>query len=127
MGIYSNDNLSIDLSFPDGSICTIQYLANGSQILSKEDIEVFAGGKSAILDDFRSLHLFARDIRNRYRNVFRQDKGHANAWNAFTHSIINRNEPPIPEVDLIAVGYAALAAEKSRQTGKEVILSEFIQ
>ena len=46
-GIYRQDNAAITLSFADGSIAIITYLANGDKSLSKETFEIFCGGKVA--------------------------------------------------------------------------------
>ncbi len=56
-GKYQEDNLHLVLSFPDGSLATIDYLANGDKSIPKERLEVFSGGQVAILDDFRTLEL----------------------------------------------------------------------
>ena len=43
--------------YPDGSLGTVSYLANGDKAFPKERVEVFAGGRVAVLDDFRSLEM----------------------------------------------------------------------
>ncbi len=53
-GQFQQDNCSITLRYPDGSIAVIHYLANGNKNFPKERIEVFAGGRIAVLDDFRT-------------------------------------------------------------------------
>ena len=53
-GKYREDNVSMTFAFPDGSVGVVDYLANGDQSLAKERLEVFCGGKVAVLDDFRS-------------------------------------------------------------------------
>ena len=49
------DNLMVTLSFADGSIGTIHYLARGSKAFPKERLEVFAAGGVLQLDNFRRL------------------------------------------------------------------------
>ncbi len=56
-GKYREDNVSITLMFPDGSIGVVDYLANGDKSFPKERVEVFCGGRIAVLDDFRSLEM----------------------------------------------------------------------
>lgn len=54
----SNDPLNETaacLDFPDGSLGTVVYTGRGAQAPTKERIEVFASGRSYVLDDFRSL------------------------------------------------------------------------
>ena len=56
-GRYSGDNVLVSLRFGNGSEGTISYLANGDRVFSKERIEVFGGGSTAVLEDFRRLEL----------------------------------------------------------------------
>ena len=48
------DNVIISLRFRNGSVGEITYLACGDKLLSKERIEIFGGGQSFVIDDFRS-------------------------------------------------------------------------
>ena len=50
-----NDKVTITLSFGDGSMGTIHYLANGNKSFPKERLEVFCGGRILVLDNFRRL------------------------------------------------------------------------
>jgi predicted dehydrogenase/threonine dehydrogenase-like Zn-dependent dehydrogenase len=75
------DSIMVQVVFADGSVASLQYLANGSPKLTKERVEVFAGGVAAVLDDFRSLEIF-RDRRRRNRKS-RQEKGHREEMRAF--------------------------------------------
>ena len=54
----------ISVRFGNGSEGIISYLANGDRSFSKERIEVFGGGSTAVLDDFRRLEL-VRDGRSK--------------------------------------------------------------
>jgi predicted dehydrogenase/threonine dehydrogenase-like Zn-dependent dehydrogenase len=75
------DSIIVQVVFADGSVASLQYLANGSPNLSKERVEVFAGGVAAVIDDFRSLEIF-RDRTRRDRKS-RQEKGHREEMRAF--------------------------------------------
>ena len=55
MEIATNDCVSIQLKFADGSICSVNYFSNGPKKLQKERIEIFANGKYLRLDNFRRL------------------------------------------------------------------------
>lgn len=50
----------VTLEFPDGSVGTVVYTAAGSPEAGKERVEVFAGGATFILDDYRSLEVFGQ-------------------------------------------------------------------
>ena len=56
-GRYHQDNVVMTFTFKDGSIGTVTYLANGDKTFPKERVEVFCGGRVAVLDDFRRLEL----------------------------------------------------------------------
>jgi predicted dehydrogenase len=117
-GKYHEDNLSMTFIFPDGSIGVIDYLANGDKSFPKERVEVFCGGRVAVLDDFRSLEL----VQDGRRTVTRksQDKGWYNEWVAFGCAIREGSEPPIPYEQLIGVTKATFAVIGSLRTGKTI-------
>ena len=50
-----DDRVSFTLGFADGSIGTVNYLANGHKAVAKERLEVFCGGRILQLDNFRKL------------------------------------------------------------------------
>jgi len=94
------DCVSVNLSFEDGSIATIHYLANGSKDFPKERIEIFAGGKVATCDNFRFSRLIGGKGKFKTRN---QDKGHAAELKAFVQTIAQGGKWPIPLEELIEV------------------------
>jgi predicted dehydrogenase len=115
---YSEDNVSMTFTYPDGSVGTVIYLANGDKAFPKERIEVFSGGRVAVLDDFRTLELVSQGKRQVIRSLLRQDKGHRFEWEAFSQAIIDGGPPPIPYEQLFSVTeamFAALNALRSRQ------------
>jgi predicted dehydrogenase len=73
--IQTAQRFSISLGFADGSTATIVYTDQGANALEKELVEVHAGGRSAVLHDFRSLELFNGRSREQVRER-RPDKGH---------------------------------------------------
>ena len=119
-GIYREDNVVITLSFSDGSIAIITYLANGDKSLSKETFEIFCGGKVARLDDFRLLELTRGGKTEKFRS--NQDKGHKAAWTAFLKSIRTGSPPLIPYEDMWAVHLAIFAAVDSIRSGEAINL-----
>ena len=105
-------------TFPDGSVGTVTYLANGDKAVPKERIEVFCAGRVGILDDFRSLELVAGGKRKVYRSRLRQDKGFTGEWLAFSKAVIGGGTPPIPYNQLIGVTRATFAAVKALRSGE---------
>ena len=112
VGRYREDNVVLTFTFPDGSVGTLTYLANGDKALPKERVEVFSGGRVAILDDFRSLELVRGGRRKLMRSRLRQDKGHQAEWLAFARAIKAGGPPPIPYAHLLGVTRMTFAAVK---------------
>jgi predicted dehydrogenase/threonine dehydrogenase-like Zn-dependent dehydrogenase len=116
---YHQDNVTLTFTFPDGSIGVLTYLANGDKSYAKENVEVFCGGRIAVLDDFRTLGLVRDGRRKVIRSRLRQDKGHAAAWQAFL-TATRSGTPTIPYDHLTCVTRATFAAVESLNTGREV-------
>jgi len=115
---YREDNVVMTFTFPDGSVGSVIYLANGDKAFPKERVEVFAGGQVAVLDDFRTLELVAQGKRHVIHSRLRQDKGHRAEWEAFSQAMIDGGPPPIPYEHIFGVTeatFAALDAVRSRQ------------
>lgn len=119
-GQYRQDNVQVTLRFADDSLGTLTYLANGDRSLSKERVEIFSGGKVALLDDFRSLDLTANGRTRGLRAS--QDKGHRAAWQAFAKSLQSGGAPPILYDQIFGGARASFAALRSLETGVEVRL-----
>lgn len=100
-----DDCVTISLSFADGSVATVHYLANGSKDFPKERIEVFAGGKVTVCDNFR----FSREFGgNRRLKTSKQNKGHAQELEAFLSVLRDGGKWPIPREELIEVSRVTL-------------------
>ncbi|HEX6627537.1 MAG TPA: bi-domain-containing oxidoreductase [Gemmatimonadaceae bacterium] len=112
-----DDKAVITLRFTDGSIGTIQYLANGNRSFPKERLEVFVGGRILQLNNFRSLVGFGWQGFKRM-NLWRQDKGQRACAAAFVAAVSENRPSPIPleeifEVSRITLQIAAAAANGS--------------
>lgn len=116
-GRYREDNVTMTFSFPDGSLGVVSYLANGDKAFPKERVEVFCGGRVAVLDDYRTLELVAGGRRQIHRSHLRQDKGHSAEWAAFTAALHAGGPPPIPYEQLVGVTRATFAAVEALRTG----------
>lgn len=108
------DCASLQLGFSDGSLATIHYLANGSKDFPKERLEMFAGGKVLVCDNFR----YSREIGGKRKFKSRsQNKGHAAGLQAFLAAIRDGGPRPIPTDQLLEVSRVAIemAAEVTDQ------------
>jgi len=122
LGPASGDNVVISLQFADGSQGTISYLTNGDRACSKERVEVFSGGAVAVLEDFRRLELVRHGRKQRFRSLFRQNKGHRAELEAFAAAVRTGAEPPISLDDIVAVTLATLRAAESRSSVQPVLV-----
>lgn len=121
-GRYREDNVIVELVFPDGSLGTVTYLANGDKAFPKERVEVFCGGSAAALDDYRSLELVKNGRRRSITSRLRQDKGHRAEAQAFAQAV-QTGEPPIAYAELFGGMRASFAALESLRTGRPVRLA----
>ncbi len=120
-GKYRGDNVSMSFTFPDGSLGVVDYFANGDRSFPKERLEVFCGGKVAVLDDFRKLELMEEGKRKEERGA--QDKGWRAEWVAFAKVIREGGDPPIPYEQLFGVMKAVLASVQStRNFGVDIVI-----
>ncbi len=102
-----SDTASINLTFANGSIGTVHYLANGHKDISKERLEVYADGKVIQMDNFRSLK--ATGWKNlKSRKLSKQDKGHAEEIRQFIAALGSGQSSPIPLDELIEVSQHSL-------------------
>lgn len=114
-----NDTVTINLTYSNGSIGTICYFANGDKALSKERLEIYAHGVAAILDDFRSLTVFANGKRKQTKTMS-QDKGQKNEVSLYTEAILTGKREVIPFEELCSTSRATFAVLESVQTGQPV-------
>ena len=117
-GRYREDNVVIVLDFADGSVGAITYTAAGDRTMGKERIELFGGGVSAALDDYRTLDLHRGGKTQRERSRLRQDKGHRGEWEAIGRLLRDGGPPPISLDSLVAMSLATFAAVQSLRDGE---------
>ena len=96
------DTASLSMSFEDGSIGTVHYLANGSKAFPKERLEIFAGGRILQLDNFRKLRGYGWKGFKR-TSLWRQDKGQKACAAEFVKAVKEKGTSPIPFAELIEV------------------------
>ena len=105
----TNDTVSIQLAFADGSIGSVHYLANGSKRFPKERLEVFAAGRVLQLDNYRRLTGFGWPGFTSM-NLWRQDKGQKACAAAFLQSVRQGTPAPIPFDEILEVSRVAIEA-----------------
>ncbi|HVO45107.1 MAG TPA: Gfo/Idh/MocA family oxidoreductase, partial [Steroidobacteraceae bacterium] len=116
-GGFENDKVTVTLSFADGSVGTLHYLASGHASFPKERVEVFCGGRILQLDNFRRLRGFGFGARGSLR-LWRQDKGQEACVSAFLEAVRAGTPSPIPFAELLEVSRFSIAVgEAARQQG----------
>lgn len=112
------DKAVITLTFADGSVGTIFYLANGNKGFPKERIEVFVAGRVLQLDNFRKLKGWGWP-GFRKMNLWRQNKGQAGCSAAFLHAIRVGGSAPISKEEIFESARLSIEiAEKLRSTNE---------
>lgn len=110
----SDDKVSINLSFADGSFGTVHYFANGHKSFPKERLEVFCGNAILQLDNFRKLQGYNWPNFKKM-NLMQQDKGNSACVAAFVDAIENGLPSPIPYDEIVEVTNACFDAVEQLQ------------
>ncbi len=107
LDLATQDTVTLQLSFADGSIGTVHYFANGSKAFPKERLEVFAAGRVLQLDNFRKLTGFGWPGFSKM-NLWRQDKGQKVCAQAFVDAIKMGLPSPIPAAEIFEVSRVSI-------------------
>jgi predicted dehydrogenase/threonine dehydrogenase-like Zn-dependent dehydrogenase len=99
----------VALSFVDSSVATVIYGVEGSRATPKEYVEAHSGGRSAIVDDYRTLTLYGRRGRPS-RRVGKQDKGHSAQFESLIRELGGAGPAELDPLDSMATTLEALAA-----------------
>ena len=109
--VLSDDNVLAVLDFADGSRGSILYSALGADSMPKELLEVLGDGRSGVMDNFRTLHLY-RGARKSTRKSG-MDKGHEAQFRALVSSAARGEAPPIPLEEVLLTSMATIAILQS--------------
>lgn len=121
-GKGEQEELACMISFLDGSIGTLTYVASGNSRTPKEYVEVLGGGVTGVIDNFQ--HGYVLKNRRRYRLGGRNDKGQAGELAAFLKMVVDGGLPPIPYDQLLAATQATIAVRESIEARKEIHLND---
>lgn len=107
MDTTTQDTITIQLAFADGSIGVIHYFANGSKSFPKERLEVFVEGRVLQLDNFRKLTGFGWTGFKKM-NLWQQDKGQRACAKVFLDAVEGKSDAPIPVEEIFEVSRIAI-------------------
>jgi polar amino acid transport system substrate-binding protein len=113
------DSVFVTLRLADGSNASIAYLAEGDKALPKERIEIFGGGKSFMIDDFRSATVYENG-REKTTKLREQDKGQSDEIRTVMSVVLDGKPAPIGLTDLKTTTRATFRIRESLQTGLPV-------
>jgi predicted dehydrogenase len=95
-GLARDDGI-VSVAFEDGSIGTVVYTAAGSPASGKERVEVYAGGASFVLDDYRSLYVHG--VPGRGLETRRVEKGQREQLDNFWRALEGREDLQVTAED----------------------------
>jgi hypothetical protein len=107
------------INYADGSVATLIYVANGER-LPKERCEVSAGGRTAVVDDFRIATFHTG--RSGKRRSYNGRKGHAEEIAHFIDVVRGHAAPAFTVDTLVDTTAVTLAAVESLRTRASVEL-----
>jgi predicted dehydrogenase len=119
---YNNENVLVSITFAEGSVGTIHYLANGANAIEKEYLEVFGDQKTARMWNFKKLECFI--ARKKSTTSFSGDKGHAAEMKAVLDGFESGSGSPISVESLAATSRVTFAVMESVRTGRPVPISK---
>jgi predicted dehydrogenase/threonine dehydrogenase-like Zn-dependent dehydrogenase len=92
----AEDNVTINISFQDGSIAAISYVSNGAKGFGNERCEAHGDGRSAVWEDFKFVKL-VKDLGfpKTYRNRIILKKGYREELDAFFNQVKQKSSSNI--------------------------------
>lgn len=117
-GTNLHDNFIVTMKFEDGSIASLVYGDLGNPKFSKERLEIFAGNRTIVINDFKELII--EGINQADVKLPEVDKGHKSELVEFGRAIQNDTEPLVTAEDGLRATFLCYKIIESLQTGKPV-------
>jgi predicted dehydrogenase len=112
------DDVQVTVRFQNGASGTIAYVTAGNSRFPKETVDAAAGGRSARLDNFRKVTVWARRRHSTTRARGGQDKGQRAELAQFVQASLAGAAMPIPVESLVATTRATIAVRESLLSGR---------
>jgi len=119
--VVNSDNLSIIISFEDGSVGNIFYTASGDKAFSRERVEIYCEGKTVVIDDYKETTMFFNGKRKSFK-TFNQDMGYKNELEHFIDVIRGKVPPLITYSNIYYSTLATFKIEESIEKGTPIFL-----
>jgi predicted dehydrogenase len=118
-GGEDRDNVSVLVTYADGSVGTLIYATRGGSAIGKEYLEVHGAGLSGVMHNFSRLELFGFGNSARKLSRFSGGKGHEAQMRAFVDMIEKGTPPPVSYealADTTRITWLSLQAAQSGET-----------
>lgn len=100
LGRAAAETVTATLEFADGSVGTLSYVTVGDRAVAKERLEVFGRGRAGVLDDFRSLRLYAGGRQATHERRWTPAKGYGEEVTSFLEVAAGRAAPAFTLAEL---------------------------
>lgn len=116
----NEDNTVVTINYENGSVANLIYLANGDKSLSKEYCEVFTGGMTTIMNDFKNVTFF----NNGHKKTIKFDggKGHKEEVDYFIDLLLGKTEERLSFNSIVNTTRLTFAILESITSNKVVYL-----
>jgi len=118
----AEDNVTINISFQDGSIAVINYVSNGAKGFGNERCEAHGDGKSAVWEDFKFVKLVKNlGFPKVYRNRILLKKGYREELDTFFRRVKDKDSSKIEWLpSQLDASLAAIRAAGCIQSGNRL-------
>lgn len=107
----NTDNVSLLLSYKNGSNVSINYFSNGSKAYSKEKIEVYSQNRTVIIDNWKKMTAYG--FNNFKKMNTSQDKGQFNQFQLLLNSFKTGDHQLIPFSEIVNTTQVTFSAINS--------------
>src|SRR5437870_2249094 len=112
----NDESIFVTLRLADGSNAAISYLSTGDARLPKERIEIFGGGRSFVIDDFRVAYAYENG-QEKQTKLREQDKGQKEEIHRVCSVVLQEKPAPIALKDLATTTRVTFRIMDSLRTG----------
>lgn len=116
------DTVSATVTYEDGSIAAIHYFANGNDRQEKEYLEVFAEGRSIVVDDFSRARIYRGKKMQKIFASGGRDIGRSQIIAAFINAC-RSGKSPIPVKSLLETSLTTFMIEESIRQQAAIMFS----
>jgi predicted dehydrogenase/threonine dehydrogenase-like Zn-dependent dehydrogenase len=120
--VKSEDNINVNIRFENGSVGNLVYVGNGDTSVPKEHMEVYAEGRTAILENFQSVTFHSSG--KKHVTSFDSSKGHAEEVRHFLSVIEGVEKQSITFDSMYLTTLTTFKIRESLQKGLPVALSD---